>query len=181
MSAFLLSQLLVGVAFFFDLASFQFREKRKVLGCLVFSALLLGAHFYLVEAYTAAVLGFIAAARFLTAMFSSSRWLLALFLGLVFGNAALSFAGVTTVLATVGAAVTTTASFLASDRRFRELMALGIVIWIVHNALVGSPGAVVLETFFLGSNLVGYYRFYLRRPHAATAEGADRHSGSGEE
>lgn len=164
MSSFLLSQLLVGVAFFFDLASFQFREKRKVLACLVFSALLLGFHFYLVEAYTAAVLGFIAAARFITAMFTSSRWLLALFLGLVLGNAVISFTGIATVLATLGATITTTASFLASDRRFRELMAVGIVIWIAHNALVGSPGAVVLETFFLGSNIVGYYRFYLREP-----------------
>ncbi len=172
MSAFLLSQLLVGVVFFFDLASFQFREKRKVLGCLVFSALLMGIHFYLVEAYTAAVLGFIAAARFLTAMFTTSRWLLALFLGLVFCNAVISFAGLTTLLATLGATVTTTASFLASDRRFRELMAFGIVIWIVHNTLVGSPGAVALETFFLGSNLVGYYRFYLRRPQAVPAEQA---------
>ncbi len=53
---------------------------------------------------------------------------------------------------------------LASDKRFRELMMLGIAIWIVHNILAGSPGAVVLETFFLGSNLVGYYRFYRRNP-----------------
>jgi hypothetical protein len=167
LSPFLISQLLVGVVFFFDLASFQFRQKRHVLGCLVFSALLMGVHFYLVGAYTAAALGFIAAARFLTAMFSTSRWLLALFLALVLASAVLSYDGVATVLATIGATITTTASFLASDKRFRELMALGIAVWIVHNLLVGSPGAVALETFFLGSNLVGYYRFYLRRPRVA--------------
>ncbi len=169
MSAFVLSQLLVGVVFFFDLASFQFREKRRVLGCLVFSALFMGIHFYLVEAYTASVLGFIAAARFFTAMFTTSRWLLGLFLSLVFINAVLSYDGLVTVLATVGATITTTASFLASDKRFRELMAVGIAVWIVHNVLVGSPGAVALETFFLGSNLVGYYRFYVRRPRSIQA------------
>ena len=162
MSDFALSQILVGVAFLFDMASFQFREKRHVLACLVTSAALLGWHFYLIEAYTAAVLGFIAAARFLTAIFTHSRWLLGLFLALVFANAFLSFNGIVTVLATTGAVITTTASFLASDRHFRLLMMVGIAVWIVHNALVGSPGAVALECFFLGSNLVGYYRFYIR-------------------
>jgi hypothetical protein len=161
-SDFTLSQLLVGVVFFFDLASFQFREKRHVLACLVFSASLLGWHYYLIEAYTAAALGFIAAIRFLTAMFTRSRWLLGLFLSVVLANGIWSYAGFVSVLATTGAAITTTASFLASDRRFRELMMLGILVWIIHNALVGSPGGVVLETFFLGSNAVGYHRFYLR-------------------
>ena len=116
----------------------------------------------LLEAHTAAALGCIAALRFLTAIFTHSRWLLGLFLSLVFANAVWSFAGVITVLATTGAAITTTASFLASDKRFRQLMMLGILVWIVHDIVAGSPGAVVLETFFLGSNLVGYYRFYLR-------------------
>lgn len=173
MSDFVISQLLVGIVFFFDFASFQFREKRHVLACLVFSAALMGAHFYLVEAYTAAALGFIASVRFLTAMFTSSRWLLGFFLLLVFGNAWLSFDGWITMLATTGAVITTTASFLASDKRFRELMAVGIAVWIVHNVMVGSPGAVALETFFLCSNLLGYYRFYLRRPRAVVEASED--------
>ncbi|MEJ2893378.1 YgjV family protein, partial [Pseudoalteromonas sp. B5MOD-1] len=32
--------------------------------------------------------------------------------------------------------------------------------WIVHNILVFSPLAVVMETVFLISNLVGLWRFY---------------------
>ncbi len=162
MSNFLLSQVLVGVVFLFALASFQFRDKRQVLICLACSAALLGVHFYLVGASTAAALGVIAAIRFLTAVFTTSRWLLALFLALVMVNAVISYAGLTTVLATLAATTTTAASFLAADKRFRELMAIGSLFWIIHNLLVGSPGAVVLEGFFLGSNLVAYYRFYLR-------------------
>ncbi len=162
MSPFLLSQVLVGVVFLFALASFQFRDKRHVLICLACSAAMLGVHFYLVEACTAAALGVIAAIRFLTAVVTTSRWLLALFLMLVMANAVISYAGLTTVLATVATTTTTTASFLAADKRFRELMAVGSLFWIVHNVLVGSPGAVVLEGFFLCSNLVGYYRFHLR-------------------
>ncbi len=162
MSDFLLSQLLVGVVFCFDMASFQFREKRHVMTCLVFSALLLGIHFALVGAQTAAVLGLIAAARFFVAIFSHARWLLYLFLSLVIANGVLSYAGLLTVLATVGALITTIAAFMSTDRKFREYMMIGTLVWIGHNALAGSPAAAVLETFFLGSNLVGYYRYYLR-------------------
>ena len=162
MSDFLLSQLLIGVVFCFDMASFQFREKRHVLSCLVFSALLLGVHFALLEAQTAAVLGFIAAARFFVAIFSHARWLLYLFLSLVMINGILSYVGLLTVLATAGGLITTTAAFMPTDRQFRQYMMAGTVVWIGHNALAGSPGAVVLEMFFFGSNLVGYYRYYLR-------------------
>jgi hypothetical protein len=161
-SDFVLSQVLVGVVFFFDLASFQFREKRHVLTCLVFSALLLGIHFALLGAQTAAIMGFIAAARFSVAIFSHARWWLYLFLSLVMVNGILSYAGSLTVLATAGGLITTTAAFMPTDRQFREYMMAGTLVWIVHNAMAGSPAAVVLETFFLGSNLVGYYRFYLR-------------------
>jgi hypothetical protein len=159
---FLLSQLLVGVVFCFDVASFQFREKRHVLSCLVFSALLLGIHFALLGAQTAAILGFIAAARFSVAIFSHARWWMYLFLSLVIVNGILSYAGLLTLFATVGGLITTTAAFMPTDRQFREYMMVGTLVWIAHNAMAGSPAAVVLEIFFLGSNLVGYYRFYLR-------------------
>jgi hypothetical protein len=162
MSDYVLSQLLVGVVLCFDLASFQFREKRYVLGCLVFSAMLMGVHFYLVEAYTGAVLGFIAAVRFFLAIFTSARWLLYVFLCLVLINAVLSFAGWITVLATTGSLISTTAAFSGKDKVFREGMMLATLFWIAHNVLAGSPGAVVLETFFLGSNMFAYYRFYWR-------------------
>jgi hypothetical protein len=40
----------------------------------------------------------------------------------------------------------------------RLLMAVGATAWIIHNLLVGSPVAVLMELAFLGSNLVGYVR-----------------------
>lgn len=35
-------------------------------------------------------------------------------------------------------------------------------IWIVHNYLAGSLGAVLMEIFFLSSNLAEYFRYYIR-------------------
>ena len=47
LSAYTLSQILIGIAFCFDLASFQFREKKRVLLCLCLACLLISAHFWL--------------------------------------------------------------------------------------------------------------------------------------
>ena len=53
MSDFVLSQVLIGVVFVIDLASFQFRNRRHVLACLSTAAFLIGVHFVLLETWTA--------------------------------------------------------------------------------------------------------------------------------
>ncbi len=63
---------------------------------------------------------------------------------------------------TLGSLLSTMAAFLAADRAFRLWMMASSVIWIVHNIIAATPAAVILETFFLGSNVVAYYRFYVR-------------------
>ena len=56
------------------------------------------------------------------------------------------------------------AAFASTDKTFRRLMMIASVVWLGHNLLAGSPAALILEAVFLGSNLVAYYRFYLRQP-----------------
>jgi hypothetical protein len=41
-------------------------------------------------------------------------------------------------------------------------MMVATIAWLAHNAIIGSPAAVVLEIFFLGSNILGYWRYYIR-------------------
>lgn len=162
MSPFELSQLIIGIAFLADMASFQFKQKRHVLMCLAVAASLIGAHFFVLQVYTAAVLGFLAAARFITAMFSNSRQLYVLFMGLVLLNGVLTWAGVLTALSTCGALISTTGAFASNDKDFRRIMMVASLVWILHNVLAVTPAAVALEIVFLGSNLLGYYRFYVR-------------------
>ena len=57
--------------------------------------------------------------------------------------------------------LTTIASF-RSNQELRRIGMVASVVWIVHNILVASA-AIVLEVFFLGRNLVGYYRYFLRK------------------
>ena len=163
MSDFVLSQILIGVAFCFDLASFQFRDKNKVLVSLACASVFIALHFWLLQAHTAAVITFIAALRFLTATVTRSTLLMFVYLGLILCSALFTYAGVLTILVTVSSCVSTWGAFRASDRRFRQLMMITATIMIVHIMAQRRCPFVLLQLFFLGSNLAGYYRYYVKR------------------
>jgi hypothetical protein len=162
MSDFLLSQILVGIAFCFDVASMQMRQKNHVLICLSIACVLMAAHFYLIDAHTAALAFMISALRFTTSVFTRSIKAMFLFMLLIVGATIYSYAGLLSLMIASSSLISTWAAFRASDRRFREVLMLCASILIVHNILAGTPAAVVLELFFVASNLLAYYRFYLR-------------------
>jgi len=162
MSTFLLSQILIGIAFCFDLLSFQFKDRRHILLCFVCASLLIGVHFLLLDHVTAALLIFIAMSRFLTSYYTTKRRWMYLFLFITVAAFLLTYEKNISILAFAAGIFGTWASFQPLDRNLRLGMMIGTSLWIVHNVFAGSPAAVLLECFFLGSNFVGYYRFYLR-------------------
>jgi hypothetical protein len=162
MSAFLLSQILVGIAICSDIASFQFKEKTRIVACLLVSCLLISVHFMLLGHWTAACLGLVAATRFAASLFSSSKKLMAFFVLTTVVLAAVSYEGILSILAGAGGCFGTVASFCREDKRLRQLMLIGTALWLIHNVLARSPGAVLMEAIFIGSNLVGYFRYYIR-------------------
>jgi hypothetical protein len=159
---FLLSQALIGIAIVFDMLSFQFRQRARILACLVVAGVLITAHFVLLQRWTAAGLMVIATTRFLVGIFSTAPLLKYLFAICALGVGVFTYAGLTSVLSCAGSLIQTFGAFSPSDRRLRQLMMLGTSVWLLHNVLIGSPAAVLMELLFLGSNLVGYYRYYIR-------------------
>jgi hypothetical protein len=162
LSNFVLSQILIGIAICLDIISFQFKERRKILACLVVSTLLISSHFMLLEAWTAAFLGLLAVARYASSIFTTSTRVMWIFLIIIFAISVFSFEGLLSVLSCVAAVLTTIAAFSKDDKRLRQLMLIGTTIWIAHNYLAGSPGAVLMEAIFTASNLVGYFRYYIK-------------------
>lgn len=164
MSLFTLSQILVGMAICSDILSFQLKKREHIVGCLLVSCVLISLHFVCLGHWTAASLGFVAAARFITCLFSTSRIFLGFFIAVTVIVSAVTYEGLLSVLGCMGSTFSTMASFSEEDKRLRQLMCVSTCIWIIHNCFAGSPGAVLLEIFFLSSNLVGYFRYYIR-PH----------------
>jgi len=162
MSSFVLSQILVSIAIVTDILSFQFKDRKKIVGCLLISCTLISAHFMLLGHWTAAGLGLVAALRFATSMFTTSKKMMGLFIFATVAVTVVSFDGLLSAISCLGATFGTIASFCKEDKQLRQLMLVGTSLWVVHNYLAGSPGAVIMELIFISSNLVGYFRFYIR-------------------
>ena len=163
LSAFLVSQILIGIAFLFDLASFQFK-RREVTLCFFFAAAsLISVHFFLLGATTAGFVMAVSAFRFVVSIFSTDKRLKYLFILLIVGLGVWTYDGWEDVFSIAAGIFGTLSSFHPDPKRLRELMAVGSVLIIVHNIMIFSPAAIALDIFFLGSNLVSYYRFYLRK------------------
>lgn len=163
MSPFVLSQTLVAIAICFDLLSFQFKERGRIIACLVISCTLISVHFAILGHWTAAGLGLLATLRFLTSLFTTSKRIMAIFMTATVAITIFTFNGLLSILSGSGSLFGTAGTFCRDDRRLRQLMLIGTSLWLIHNILAGTPMAVLMEILFITSNLVGYYRFYLKR------------------
>ncbi|KHT63925.1 membrane protein [Photobacterium gaetbulicola] len=168
MSAFLLSQLLIGVAVCFDLVSFQFKDKKNIIKCFICAVILIGIHFALLEQWTGAGLMALGAFRYLISLYTTSKKMALLFCISTLVITFFTYAGIASILSCSAALIQNVAAFSNNDKRLRQLMIVGTSLWLTHNIVIASPTAVLLEALFLSSNLIGYYRYYLKP--AKTAE-----------
>jgi hypothetical protein len=182
MSPFAVSQLLVAIAIGFDLLSFQFKERRRIIACLIVSCLLIAAHFALLGHWTAMGLGLLAAVRFVASYLTTSKKVMAVFLGASVLVAALTFHGVLSILSCLGSMFGTIGSFCKEDKQLRQVLLIATSLWLIHNWVAGSPTAVLMEALFISSNLLGYYRYYYRRAgktEVPPSEGGGKADGTG--
>nr|WP_269093327.1 MULTISPECIES: YgjV family protein [unclassified Photobacterium] len=159
---FFLSQVLVAVAICFDLMSFQFKDRRKIVTCLFFAGTLISSHFILLEQWTAASLMVIATIRYLVSVFSTSPKLKYLFCTASVISTVVTYSGLASIISCFASIFQSIAAFNKDDRRLREFMIVGTALWLIHNYVVGSPTAVLMEVLFIFSNLIGYYRYYYK-------------------
>lgn len=162
LSSFAISQILVVVAACFDIASFQYRSRKAILACLAISSILIGSHFFLLAKVTAGSCSLLTAARFLIAYRSSNRIWMWFFLAVVTAVFAITYEAPLNILPFVGSMMGTIGSFQHNDKTLRRCVMFATSAWLLHNLLIWSPAAFALESAFLASNLVGYWRYYIR-------------------
>ena len=155
---FLLSQLLSALAFCGGIAAFQHHERSDMLKFWFVSALLNASHFAVLGQFEAALFVGLTAIRFLVAAISPRQRWMYLFLALSTALIMSSYNSPLNLLPYLAAVVGTIGSFRHNVNLVRLLMAIGATSWVIHNVLVGSPMAVLMELAFLSSNLIGYLR-----------------------
>ncbi len=166
LSAFVISQILVGFAFVADIASFQFKARKTTLLLFAFSAGVLSAHFFLLGATTAGFVVAVSASRFVVSAFTTDKRLKYFFLVLILALGIWTYDGYEDILITTAMLLSTIAAFHANERRLREIMMITTTLVITHNFIIFTPGGILVESFFLSSNLLSYWRFYIRKQPA---------------
>lgn len=160
MDSFLISQALAAVAYSCGVVSFQCKERRGVLLWLCASALTNAFHFFVLGRNGAGTLYIVMGVRVFTAAFTTDRRLMYVFMALIVAGFFVSYERPLDILALFGSLLPTYGSFQKSVRKIRLIYMICAVTWMIHNYIAGSPVAVLMETTFLVSNLVGYWRIH---------------------
>lgn len=163
MTPFVVSQILAAVAFACGVVSFQCRQRRSVLLWLAGLCVANACHFFVLGRPGPAVLFLVLGSRALVAAFVVDRRLMYLFLGLALAGFPFVYRYPLDFVGLWATCLATYASFQPSDRRMRVILMICNVSWVVHNSLVPSPVAALMEASYSVSNMIGYWRHYRSR------------------
>ncbi len=163
MNLFILSQILVGIAFCTDLISFQFKERKKVVLFLCLSSALISTHYFLLGRNTAGLLVFISIIRFITSYFSTRKILMFSIIGLNILGFLLTYSSPLSFIILFALILITIGAFQKEDKSLRRIIMMGTCFVITYDILIFSPIAIILEISFLLSNVIGYFRFYYKK------------------
>jgi hypothetical protein len=166
MSAFVISQILAGLTLITGMAAFQFKERTYILRGWCLAASLAAAHFFILGSNEAGLLVAVTALRFLVSSFTTDTRLMYLFLALAVGGFALTYQSPVSFLALTATFIGTVGSFHGSEKAVRFSMMATEILWGIHNLIVWSPVAVLMEVLFFTSNLVGLLRHRRARESA---------------
>ena len=161
MSDFLLSQLLVSITLAIECFAMQLKNKNRILALLSISCLFNGFHYLLHSQPTAGYIYRFSSSRFFIAIKWRFHWVAATCLCVSLFITIYSYIGFLSILGFIATVFITTGSFSANDKFLRIMMIMGGTLWLVHNAILWSPVGILVETVFVGSSAIGYYRYYI--------------------
>lgn len=131
------------------------------------SALLNSGHFAILGQLEAAFFVGLSAVRFWVAAHYNKPLIMWCFITLAAGIFGYTVQSLVHVLPFIAALVGTYGSFQHNVNTVRICMAIGAGSWILHNILVGSPVAALMEIAFLSSNLLGYLKHKRQAPESS--------------
>jgi hypothetical protein len=161
--AFIISQIAMFIAMGFDFLSLQFKKREYTFLCLIVSASLISAHYFLLNRIAAGVIVCISVLRFMTCYFTTNKKFLLLFILLNTISLFLTYQDWYDLIFYVGLVIFIIGNFQQDNRLMRKLMMVGTAVIITYNICIVSPMGIITESAFLVSNFIGYYRHYLKK------------------
>jgi hypothetical protein len=159
MSNFVLSQIVAAIAFAVGIAAFQMKSRRVLLVWIATSSIANACHFFILNLTAPGTLFLFMGSRSYVAAFTVNKKIMCLFLAAIMATFCLSYERPVELIGLVGTLLATCGTFQKGHQTVRIMFMLGNASWVLHNILVGTPVAALMEAAFLTSNLVGFWRF----------------------
>ncbi len=159
---FIISQVAMFIAMSFDFLSMQFKKREYTFLCLIVSASLISAHYFLLDKTAAGVIVFISVLRFITCYFTTDKKYLFIFIALNTISLFFTYKEIYDLIIYFGLVIFIIGNFQADNKLMRKLMMIGTSMLIIYNGIIFSPMGIVAEGTFLISNFIGYYRHYMK-------------------
>ncbi|MFA6428230.1 MAG: YgjV family protein [Candidatus Buchananbacteria bacterium] len=159
---FIISQVAITIAMVFDFLSLQYKKREYTFLCLIVSASLISAHYFLLGKIAAGVIVLISVLRFITCYFTTNKKYLFIFIALNTISLFFTYKNPTDLIIYVGLIIFIIGNFQEDNKLMRKLMMSGTSLIVLYNAIILSPMGVVAEGSFLISGFIGYYRFYIK-------------------
>ncbi|MCK5107148.1 MAG: YgjV family protein [Nanoarchaeota archaeon] len=150
------------IAMGLDFLSFQYKKREYTFLCLIISASLTSAHYFLLNKIAAGIIVFISVLRFITCYFTTNKKFLWAFIALNTASLLFTYTEIYDLIIYVGLLAFIVGSFQKDNRLMRKQMMVGTAICIIYNILIFSPMGIIAGCFFLISNFIGYYRHYIK-------------------
>lgn len=159
---FIVSQVAMFIAMGFDFLSLQYKKREYTFLCLIISASLISAHYFLLNKIAAGVIVFISVLRFITCYFTTNKKYLFIFIALNTISLFFTYKTPSDLIIYVGLIIFIVGNFQEDNKLMRKLMMGGTSIIVLYNAIIFSPMGVIAEGSFLISGFIGYYRHYIK-------------------
>jgi hypothetical protein len=163
MPDFLLSQLLVTVTLIIECCAMQLKNKNYILAALSVSCFFNGFHYLLLEQPTAGYIFLFSSIRFLISIKWKSQWISVLSLSISLVITIFTYIGFLSILGFLATVFVTVGSFSKNDKFLRLMMVAGGSLWLLHNFILWTPVGILVETIFVSSSFIGYYRYYVMK------------------
>jgi len=140
----------------------QFKKREYTFLCLIVSASLISAHYFLLDKTAAGVIVFISVLRFITCYFTTDKKYLFIFIALNTISLFFTYKELSDLIIYFGLVIFIIGNFQADNKLMRKLMMVGTSMIVIYNGIIFSPMGIVAEGMFLISNFIGYYRHYMK-------------------
>jgi hypothetical protein len=136
------------------------------------AAVLYTVHFYLLGAFTGSAMNAVGGTRsYIYSKVTPSIkniWVLLFFTVLAIGATIWTWQGYISILPLLGSSSGAIAYWQSNPKIIRRLAMIAPPLWFTYNAISGSYPGMAIEVIMLTSNIVGQYRFDVRRSKGAT-------------